>query len=72
MTEGVRATLAFAFGPAALHRVQINVMPRNAPSHRVLEKLGARSEGISIRYLEIAGVWEDHVMYAVTAEEWPR
>ena len=27
-------------------------------------------EGIAIRYLEINGVWEDHVRYRFTAEEW--
>jgi len=70
MTEAVRAALGFAFGPARLHRVQINVMPRNAASHAVVAKVGARKEGLSLRYLEIAGVWEDHVMYALTADEW--
>jgi ribosomal-protein-alanine N-acetyltransferase len=71
MTEAVRAALDFAFGPAALHRVQINIMPRNVASRRIVEKLGIRSEGMAERYLEIGGAWEDHVMYAVTAEEWP-
>ncbi len=68
-TEAVRAVLGFAFGTARLHRVQLNVMPRNAASHRVVAKVGARKEGMALRYLEIAGVWEDHVMYAVTVEE---
>ena len=27
-------------------------------------------EGIALRYLEIDGRWEDHVRYALTAEEW--
>jgi ribosomal-protein-alanine N-acetyltransferase len=45
-------------------------MPRNARSIRVLEKVGFRFEGISLRYLQINGVWEDHNMYAVTVEEW--
>ena len=31
----------------------------------------ARKEGLALRYLQIAGVWEDHLLYAVTAEEWP-
>jgi ribosomal-protein-alanine N-acetyltransferase len=35
-----------------------------------MEKLGIRTEGVAIRMLEINGVWEDHVRYAVTAEEW--
>jgi ribosomal-protein-alanine N-acetyltransferase len=69
MTEAVRATTAFAFRTAALHRVQAAVMPRNLSSQRVLEKVGYRREGIAERYLCIAGIWEDHVVFAVTAEE---
>jgi len=72
-TEGVRALLEIAFTPfpagLGLHRVQANIMPANAPSLRIAEKVGFRREGIAIRYLQIAGVWEDHVTFAVTAEE---
>jgi ribosomal-protein-alanine N-acetyltransferase len=32
--------------------------------------LDIRSEGVAERYLEINGVWEDHIRYAITAEEW--
>ena len=37
-----------------------------------MEKLGLREEGIAERYLEINGVWEDHVRYAITVEEWEK
>jgi ribosomal-protein-alanine N-acetyltransferase len=70
MTEAVRATTLFAFRAAALHRVQAAVMPRNTSSQRVLEKVGYRREGMAQRYLCIAGAWEDHVVFAVTREEW--
>ena len=30
----------------------------------------AEDEGVALRYLEINGVWEDHVRYAITTEEW--
>jgi len=60
----------FAFEELRLHRVQIAVIPRNARSRRVMEKLHYREEGVARRYLEINGVWEDHVRYAITAEEW--
>jgi [ribosomal protein S5]-alanine N-acetyltransferase len=60
----------FAFEDLALHRLQASIIPRNRPSHRVVEKLGLRDEGIAVRYLQINGVWEDHVRYAITAEEW--
>jgi ribosomal-protein-alanine N-acetyltransferase len=50
--------------------VEISIIPRNHASRRVVEKLGIREEGIAERFLEIDGVWEDHVRYAITAEEW--
>lgn len=60
----------FAFEDLALHRLQASIIPRNQPSHRVAEKLRLRNEGVAVRYLQINGVWEDHVRYAITAEEW--
>lgn len=70
MTAAVRLAVDFAFGPGALHRVQAAVMPRNAASVRVVEKVGMRREGLALRYLCINDVWEDHLIFAVTAEEW--
>ena len=29
-----------------------------------------RREGHAERYLQINGVWEDHAIFALTAEEW--
>ncbi len=70
MPESVVTVLQYAFDTLRLHRVEINIIPRNAPSRRVVEKLGLRFEGIAERYLEIDGAWEDHAHYAITAEEW--
>jgi ribosomal-protein-alanine N-acetyltransferase len=72
MPEAVACVLRFSFEELGLHRVQISIIPRNTASRRVVEKLGLRDEGIAQRYLEINGVWEDHVRYAMTAEEWQR
>ena len=68
--EALVVLARFAFDELFLHRIQISIIPRNAPSRRVMEKLNLRSEGVAARYLEINGVWEDHVRYAFTAEEW--
>lgn len=68
-TEAVTAAVRFAFEEAQLHRVQAGVMPRNAASIRVLEKVGFRYEGMAARYLNINGIWEDHHLYAVTVED---
>jgi ribosomal-protein-alanine N-acetyltransferase len=70
MPEAVVTALQYAFESLRLHRVEINIIPRNAASRRVVEKLGLRCEGIAERYLEIDGAWEDHARYAITAEEW--
>jgi len=50
--------------------VQAAIVPRNSASRRVAEKLGLRDEGTAQNYLEINGVWEDHVRYAITSEDW--
>jgi ribosomal-protein-alanine N-acetyltransferase len=70
MPESVVVALRFGFDELRLHRLQIAIIPRNRNSRRVVEKLRIREEGIALRYLEINGVWEDHVRYAITAEEW--
>jgi ribosomal-protein-alanine N-acetyltransferase len=62
--------MGYVFDELGLHRMQIAIIPRNQPSRRVAEKLELREEGVASRYLEINGVWEDHVRYAITSEEW--
>lgn len=68
--EGVVLVMQFAFEQLGLHRVEICIVPRNMRSRRVMEKLDIREEGIAQRYLEINGVWEDHLRYGITFEEW--
>ena len=61
MSEAVSAAVDYAFTELHLHRVEANVIPRNAASLRVAEKCGFRNEGLARQYLKIHGVWEDHV-----------
>lgn len=68
--EAAAVVFRFAFEDLGLHRLQVSIIPRNAPSRRVAAKLALRDEGTALRYLEINGAWEDHVRYAITAEEW--
>jgi ribosomal-protein-alanine N-acetyltransferase len=68
--EATVVLLRFAFEELGLHRVEVAIVPRNHASRRVVEKLDLREEGVAVRYLEIDGRWEDHVRYAITAEEW--
>ena len=68
--EGVAVILRSGFEELGLHRVEAAIVPRNTASRRVMDKLGLREEGLADRFLQIRGVWEDHVRYAITIEEW--
>jgi len=70
VAEALVLVARFSFEDLRLHRIQIAIIPRNHRSRRVVEKLGLRNEGTALRYLEINGVWEDHVRYAITTEDW--
>ena len=69
-SQGVRLVLRRAFGPLKLHRVEANIIPRNKASVGLAKKVGFRLEGRSPRYLKIAGIWEEHLRFAMTAEDW--
>jgi ribosomal-protein-alanine N-acetyltransferase len=70
VAEGVVVVAEFAFDTLGLHRLEVGIVPRNHNSRRVMEKLAIREEGVARGLVEINGVWEDHVRYGFTAEEW--
>lgn len=61
MSMSVAMLIKYAFEELGLHRIEANVMPKNKASLRVLEKNGFVNEGISKYYLNINGIWEDHI-----------
>ena len=69
MGEAMLLVLDHAFGPLALHRLEANIQPGNAPSIALARGAGFRLEGYSPRYLLIGGRWRDHERYAITADE---
>ncbi len=69
MTEGVRAIIAHSFDHLRLHRLEAASMPSNTASIRVLERVGFVREGVARRYLLIGGSWQDHVRFALLADE---
>ena len=68
-SEAIRYGTGWAFRVLGLHRAEANVMPRNAASLRAAEKAGYRPEGLARRYLNINGVWEDHIHMVKLNEE---
>ncbi|WP_425330031.1 GNAT family N-acetyltransferase [Terrirubrum flagellatum] len=69
MTRAVRLALRFAFGTLALRRIEAACLPHNAASVRLLEKVGFTREGCAREYLQIAGRWQDHLLYAMLAHD---
>jgi len=61
----------YCFRVLGLHRMEVCIRPENAPSLRVVEKLGFRYEGLRRRYIHINGMWRDHFCFALVAEEVP-
>lgn len=58
-----------AFHEERLHRVEAGTLLHNLGSQRVLDKCGFTRIGISPRLVKIAGTWQDHVLFAITAED---
>jgi len=64
MHEAVSAVVHYAFNDLDLSRMQAGCLPENAASRGVLEKSGFKYEGVAQSYLQIAGRWRTHVLYA--------
>jgi ribosomal-protein-alanine N-acetyltransferase len=69
MSEAVRAVIPYAMGELQLHRLEAASMPSNTASIRVLERTGFVREGVARRYLKISGTWQDHLRFALVAED---
>jgi ribosomal-protein-alanine N-acetyltransferase len=64
MSRALALLLPHAFSALALHRVEAACLPRNKASIALLEKVGFEREGYARAYLQIAGRWEDHLLFA--------
>jgi [ribosomal protein S5]-alanine N-acetyltransferase len=64
-TAAVREIIGVAFGDLRLHRIQAETLLHNVRSQRVLEHNGFVRIGVAPAYLNIAGAWQDHILYQV-------
>ena len=64
-TGAVRDIMRVAFEELGLHRIEAGTLRHNVRSQRVLERNGFIRFGVAPQYLNIAGEWQDHVMFQV-------
>ena len=64
MREAIAAVINYAFQTLDLSRIEAGCLPENTPSRRLLETCGYKYEGVAQSYLQIAGRWRNHVLYA--------
>ena len=59
----------YCFQTLHLHRVEAAVCPDNVKSLAVVRKLGFRDLGIQADYMHVRGIWRDHRIFALVAED---
>jgi ribosomal-protein-alanine N-acetyltransferase len=69
MTRAVKALIPFGFGALHLHRLEAACLPHNVSSMRLLEKIGFRREGLARGLVCINGRWQDHIVFALLADD---
>lgn len=70
LTEATSLLLRSAFTDLRLHRVEALVRPDNHASARMLTAAGFHPEGTARGAVRVNGSWQDHVRWAVTAEDY--
>ncbi len=68
-TEAVSAIIGFCVQDLGLHRLQAFIHPNNAPSLRLIEKLGFHREGLLRENLRVGEEWRDDLLYALLSTD---
>jgi RimJ/RimL family protein N-acetyltransferase len=72
ITEAAREVLRFAFQDLGLHKLTVGCLEENAPSRRVIEKLGFRLVGEQRDHLFRFERWWNHLSYELLVSDWLR
>lgn len=70
MSEALGALIRYAFGPLDLTRLEADIDPRNAPSIRIVERLGFVREGLLRERWHVGGEVQDSVVLGLLRREW--
>lgn len=69
MLAALKVAIPYIHEELKLHRIEAACIPENRRSVRLLEKAGFVREGILRKYLQIDGVWHDHLMFSRLPED---
>ncbi len=67
--ESIAKCIWIAFEEMNLHRIEALTLPENIPSRKLLDGLGFAWEGTKRQSVKLHGIWRDHEVYALLAEE---
>lgn len=70
MRQALETTLQYAFSELKLNRVHASCVPHNTRSKKLLLAGGFKEEGVAEKYLQIDGIWQDHILFGYTHERW--
>jgi [ribosomal protein S5]-alanine N-acetyltransferase len=70
MFEAGEAAIKYAFEELNLHRIMANHLPENERSAKLLKRLEFQVECVAKDYLNINGVWRDHVLNSLHNPNW--
>lgn len=70
MTETLKECVSYIFNKLHFHRIEANYIPLNERSGRLLKRLGFVEHGIAENYLQIAGLWQSHVLTSLVNENY--
>ena len=68
-STALKAMIPVAFDELKLHRIAAATLLHNVRSQRVLERYGFTRIGVAPRYLQIEGIYQDHVLYQLLADD---
>ncbi len=63
MTEALRSIIEYGFAELELHKICVSHVAENAPSRKVIERLGFRYIGTQVSEFKKGDIWYDHLLY---------
>lgn len=72
MHEAMTAILKYAFQDLNLHRIHAATLAYNQRSINLLERCCFKREGFAEKYMQINGIWQDHILFGMPRENWQK